>query len=171
MWHGKSEAVYDKGIAVPRTKFLWFHTTQYYSNVIEKKKRNRKVIYFVKEGHKALGLFVERYAEKHEAFKYPLTIFPLAISTTEEKLYQPKTKYHSRNCFIELSNAKFIEVNTSLVVVFDPVPIVQSFASLKTLESLFQTLVKAFRLQATILVFNNYTEIFLKTTRKNKSSH
>ena len=38
--------------------------------------------------------------------------------------------------------------------------IVQSFAILKTLESLFQTLVKAFKLQETILVFNNnnYTD-------------
>ena len=158
MQHGKSEAVYDKGIAAPRTKFLWFHTTQYYSNVIERKKKQRKVMYVVKEDHKPLGLFVERYPEKHERFQYPLTTLPLAISTTEGKLYQAKTKHYFRNCFIEWWIAKVSEVNASLIVIFDPVPIMQSFASLKTLESLFQTLVKAFNLQETILVFNNCTD-------------
>ena len=87
MQHGKSEAVYDKGIAAPRTKFLWYHTTQYYSNVIEKKNKQRKVMYVVKEDHKPLGLFVERYPEKHEGFQFPLTTLVLAISTTEGKSF------------------------------------------------------------------------------------
>ena len=121
-----------------------------------KEKKQRKVIY-VKEDCKALGLFVERYPEKHEPFN-ALTTFPLAISTTEGKLYQPKTKYYFINCFIELSNAKVSETNASLIVIFDAMAIVLSFPSLKTWESLFQTLVKAFRSQETILVFNNYTD-------------
>ena len=43
--------------------------------------------------------------------------------------------------------------------------IVHSVPSLKTWESLFQTLVKDFRLQETVLVFDNYSddqEFFLK---------
>ena len=58
-------------------------------------------MYVVKEDHKPLGLFVERYPEKHEGFQFPLTTLVLAISTTEGKLYQAKPKYYFRNCFIE----------------------------------------------------------------------
>ena len=89
----------------------------------EKRKKQRKVIYVVKEDRKALDIFVGRYPEKHEAFD-PLTTFPLAISTTEGKLYQPKTKYYFINCFIELSNAKVSEINASLIVIFGAMAIV-----------------------------------------------
>ena len=39
--HRKSRAVYKKEIAIPRSKFLWSHTTHYYSNVIEKKETKK----------------------------------------------------------------------------------------------------------------------------------
>ena len=67
-----------------------------------KKKKHRKVISFFKENRQTLELFVEKYPERHEAFKYPLTTFKLAISSNEGKLYQPKTKYHFKDDFIEL---------------------------------------------------------------------
>ena len=70
------------------------------SNVIEKYKQ-RKVIFLLEENRQA-----QKYLEKYEALKYPLSTFPLAISATEGKLYQPKTKYHFRNYFVELSNGK-----------------------------------------------------------------
>ena len=44
----KKVAVYKKEIAIPRSKYLWSHTTHYYSNIIEKKKQ-RKVISDLKE--------------------------------------------------------------------------------------------------------------------------
>ena len=40
-----------------------------------------------KENRQALELFVKKYFEKHEAFKYLLTTFPLAISPIEKELY------------------------------------------------------------------------------------
>ena len=72
-----------------------------------KKEKQRKAISVLKEDRQVLGLFVKKYPEKHEAFKYPLTTFPLAVSAPEGKLYQPKTKYLFRNYLIELSNFKF----------------------------------------------------------------
>ena len=41
MWHGKSKAVYQKEIANLRSKVLSYHTTQYYSNVNEKKQQKK----------------------------------------------------------------------------------------------------------------------------------
>ena len=48
-----------------------------------KKKKQRKVIFVLKEDRQAVELFVKKYPEKHEAFKYPSTTFPLATSTPE----------------------------------------------------------------------------------------
>ena len=67
--------------------------------------------------------------DEHEAFKYPLTTFPLAISTPEGKLHQPKTKHHFRNYFIELSNANVSEKNSNPIVIFDVMAIVISIPS------------------------------------------
>ena len=75
-----------------------------------KKNKQRKLISVLKENRQA-ELFVEKYPEKREAFKYPLATFPLAISTAEGK-YQPKTKYHFKNYFIELSKTKVSEINS-----------------------------------------------------------
>ena len=61
---------------------------------------------------------------------------------------------------IELSHAKVSEINSNLTVIYDTMAIVRSVPSEKTWESLFQTLVKAFRLQEageTILVFDKYS--------------
>ena len=40
-----------------------------------------------KENRQALELFVKKHPEKHEAFKYLLTTFPLAITPIEKELY------------------------------------------------------------------------------------
>ena len=69
---------------------------------------------------------------------------------------------------IELSNAKVSEINPNPIVIYDAMAIVRSVSSEKTWEPLFQTLVKALRLQEaeeTILVFDNYSdnqEFFLR---------
>ena len=52
-----------------------------------KKEKQRKVILALKENRQALELFLEKYPEKNEAFKYLLTTFQLAISSVEKKLY------------------------------------------------------------------------------------
>ena len=95
----------------------------------------------------------------------------------EGKLYQLQTKYLFRNYLIELSNVKVSEINLNPIVIYDGMVIMPLVLSENIGESLFQTLVKASRLQEaeeTILVFDNYSdnqEYFLKTARKNKSSH
>ena len=61
---------------------------------------------------------------------------------------------------IELSHAKASEINSNLTVIYYTMAIVRSVPSEKTWESLFQFLVKAFRLQEageTILVFDKYS--------------
>ena len=95
----------------------------------------------------------------------------------EGKLHQLQTKYLFRNYLIELSNVKVSEINLNPIVIYDGMVILPLVLSENIGESLFQTLVKASRLQEeeeTILVFDNYSdnqEYFLKTVRKNKSSH
>ena len=95
----------------------------------------------------------------------------------EGKLHQLQTKYLFRNYLIELSNVKVSEINLNPIVIYDAMVIMPSVLYENIGESLFQTLVKASRLQEeeeTILVFDNYSdnqEYFLKTVRKNKSSH
>ena len=136
---------------------------QYYSNVTEKKKKQRKVISVLKVDRQALCLFVEKYPEKPEAFKYLLKSFPLAISILEGKLYQPKAKCLFISYLIKLSNAKVkaIIVITNPIVIYDAMAIVHLVTSKKTWESLLQTLVKPFRLQEaeeTLLVFDNYSD-------------
>ena len=46
-----------------------------------KNKKQRKVKSVLKESRQALELFVEKDSEKHNAFKYLFTTFPLSIST------------------------------------------------------------------------------------------
>ena len=70
-------------------------------STIKSLKKQGKVISVLKKNRQALELFVKKSPEKHEAFKYPLATVRL-----EGILYQPKTKYHFRDYFIELSNAK-----------------------------------------------------------------
>ena len=135
---------------------------QYYSNVTEKKKQ-RKVISVLKVDRQALCLFVEKYPEKQEAFKYLLKSFPLAISILEGKLYQPKAKCLFISYLIKLSNAKVKEIIaiTNPIVIYDAMAIVHLVTSKKTWESLLQTSVKPFRLQEaeeTLLVFDNYSD-------------
>ena len=95
----------------------------------------------------------------------------------EGKLHQLQTKYLFRNYLIELSNVKVSEINLNPIVIYEAMVIMPSVLYENIGESLFQTLVKASRLQEeeeTILVFDNYSdnqEYFLKTVRKNKSSH
>ena len=102
----------------------------------------------LKKDRQALCLFVEKYPEKQEAFKYLLTNFPLAISIPECKLHQPKIKCLFSSYLIKLSNAKVGEiiVITNLIVIYDAMAIVGLVTSEKTWESLLQTLVKPFGL-------------------------
>ena len=92
----------------------------------KQQKKQKKVIFFLKEDRQDHGLFVKKYPEKHEAFKYTLTTFPLTTSTSEGKLCQPKANYHFRNYFIELSNAKVSEIDSNLIVIFDVMTNVRS---------------------------------------------
>ena len=55
-----------------------------------KKEKQRKVILALKENRQALELFLEKYPEKNEAFKYLLTTFQLAISAIKRELYPSK---------------------------------------------------------------------------------
>ena len=121
---------------------------QYYSNVIEKKEKEKANIH-PKKDHQVLCLFVEKYPKKQEAFKDLLKDFPLAISIPEGKLYQPKTKCLFRSYLIELSNAEVSEiiVISNPIVIYDTMAIVHLVTSEKTWESLLQTLVEPFRLQ------------------------
>ena len=112
------------------------------------------------ENRQSLELFVEKYPEKNEAFKYPLTTFPPEVSTPEGKLYQLKVKVLFRNYLMELPNTKVSEINPNPIVIYDTMAIVRSVPSEKTWDSLLQTLLKTFRLQEaeeTILAFNNYS--------------
>ena len=65
-------------------------------------------------------------------------------------------------------NTKVIEENSNPIAIYDAMAIVRSVPSEKTWESLFQTLVKALRIQEaeeTVLVFDSYSnnqEFFLK---------
>ena len=52
-----------------------------------KEEKQRKVILALKENRQALELFVEKYPEKNEAFKYLLITFQLAISAIKRELY------------------------------------------------------------------------------------
>ena len=62
---------------------------------IEKKKKPRE-IFILKEDRQALGLFVASYPDKKETFSYPLTTYPLALSTAQGTLFK-RTKYLFRN--------------------------------------------------------------------------
>ena len=53
----------------------------------EEKKQDRLSI--LKEDRQALGLFVAKYADKKEAFSYPLTTYPLSPN-------------HARNFYLEI---------------------------------------------------------------------
>ena len=92
----------------------------------------------LKKDRQALCLFVEKYPEKQEVFKYLLTNFPLAISISESKLYQPKTKCLFSSYLIKLSNAKFSEIIVITNLIMAIIGLVKSG---KTWESLLQTLV------------------------------
>ena len=79
----------------------------------------------------------------------------------EGKLYQLQTKYLFRNYLIELSNVKVSEINLNPIVIYDGMVIMPLVLSENIGESLFQTLVKASRLQEaeeTMLVFDNYSD-------------
>ena len=82
------------------------------------------MISVLKEDHQALCLFVKKYPEKEEVFKYLLKDFPPEISIPDGKLYPPKTKCLFRN-LIELSNAKVSEiiVISNLILIYDLMPL------------------------------------------------
>ena len=115
---------------------------QYYSNAIEKKEKG-KVNIRLKRRPPGSCLFVEKYNEKQEVFKYLLKNFPLTISIPEGKLYHPETKCLFRSYLIELSNVKVSEiiVISNLIVIYDAMALVRLVTSEKTWESLLQTLV------------------------------
>ena len=73
-------------------KLLLYQDVSFYdhiqsSTIVTSLKKKRKVIPVLKENQQVLGLFVEKYHEKHAAFKHGSTTFPLAIFTTEGKLH------------------------------------------------------------------------------------
>ena len=83
-------------------------------------KKKLKVISILKENLQPLELFFEKYPEKHEAFKYLLKNFALAISAIGKEMYEAKTKYHFRNYFIELSNAKVSYIKCTQFHLIEP---------------------------------------------------
>ena len=58
----------------------------------EKKKKPREVS-ILKEDRHALDLSVAKYPDKKESFSYPLTTYPLALSTAQGTLYKSRTKH------------------------------------------------------------------------------
>ena len=58
---------------------------------IEKKKTPREKS-ISKEDKQVLDLFVKKHPDKKEAFSYPLTTYPLALSTAVGTLYKPHRK-------------------------------------------------------------------------------
>ena len=87
----------------------------------------------MKEYRQALGLFVAKYPDKKEAFIYPLTTYPLALSTAQGTLYKPRTKYLLRNYLID-SSAALVEIPSDLkpVVIFNAKAVIHSVSSQPT---------------------------------------
>ena len=91
-----------------------------------------------------------------------LTAHPLALSTAQEKLYKPRTKYSFRNYLIDFYIA-FIEIPSELnpVVIYDAMAVNRYVHLRLTWEDLFKILIKVYKLKKsseTILVFENYTD-------------
>ena len=84
--------------------------------------------------------------------------FPIGNLYNWRKIVPTKNKVLFHKLFHRVIERQIQWNNTSLIEIFGAMAIVLSFPSLKTWKSLFQTLVKAFRSQETILVFNNYTD-------------
>eukprot|EP00794_Sanderia_malayensis_P006502 gene6502-7247_t len=75
---------------------------------LEKKKKTGKVLSVLKEDRQALGIIVEKCHNKRDAFSHCLTTYPLAIATTDGKLYQPGSKAKFRNYIIEEADASIM---------------------------------------------------------------
>ena len=88
----------------------------------------------MKKDWQALGLFVTKYPDKKEAYSYPLTTYPLALSTAQGTLYKPRTKYLFRNYLIDFS-AAFAEIPSelNLVMIYDAMAVIRSVPSQPTL--------------------------------------
>ena len=91
-----------------------------------------------------------------------LTAHPLALSTAQEKLYKPRTKYSFRNYLIDFYVA-FVEIPSELnpVVIYDAMAVNRYVHLRLTWEDLFKILIKVYKLKKsseTILVFDNYTD-------------
>ena len=102
-----------------------------------------------------------KYPDKKEAFSYPLTTYPLALSTAQKKnknCTKPHTKYLFINYLID-SSAVCVEVPSEL----NPKVTYGCNLSQPTWEDLFKILIKVYKLKEsseTILVFDNYTDEF-----------
>ena len=70
---------------------------------------------------------------KKEAFSYPLTTYPLALSTAQGTLYKPRMKNLFRNYLIN-SSAAFVEIPSELnpVVIYDAIYGCNLFCSITT---------------------------------------
>ena len=128
----------------------------------------------MKEDRQALGLFVAKYPDKKEAFSYPLTTYPLALSTAQGTLYKPRTKHLFRNYLFDSFTA-FVEIPSELnrVMIYDAIAVIRSVPSQPTWEDLFKILIKVYKLKEsteTILVFDNYTDELEYSLKEQKRS-
>ena len=87
----------------------------------------------MKKDQQALDLFVAKYPDKKESFSYPLTSYPLALSTAQGTLYKSSTKHLFRNYFIDFSVA-FVDIPSELnpVVIYDAMAVIRSVHSRPT---------------------------------------
>ena len=102
---------------------------------IEKKEKPNEIS-ILKEGRLALGLFVANYAVKKEAFSYPLTTYPLALSTAEGTLYKSCTKYSIMH-----------EMHHARNIIYDAMAVIRSVPSQPTWENFFKILMKLYKLK------------------------
>eukprot|EP00794_Sanderia_malayensis_P014444 gene14444-15947_t len=85
----------------------------------EKKKKTGKVLSVLKEDRQALGIIVEKCHNKRDAFSHCLTTYPLAIATTDGKLYQPGSKAKFRNYSIEEADASIMSPPLQATWIYD----------------------------------------------------
>eukprot|EP00794_Sanderia_malayensis_P001132 gene1132-488_t len=99
---------------------------------LEKKKKTGKVLSVLKEDRQALGIIVEKCHNKRDAFSHCLTTYPLAIATTDGKLYQPGSKAKFRNYIIEEADASIMSPPLQATWIYDAMATIRASKPAKT---------------------------------------
>ena len=98
---------------------------------IVKKKKSPKAIEVLKEDCQAFGIIIAKCISMEEAFKYPITTFPLSIATTEGMLRQGE-KASLRNFLISQSSGVCEKPPTNAAWIVDGMAAVRSFKAKQT---------------------------------------